>query len=211
MRLPNRLLMLLVAMVALFTLAACGGNAPPAAPAAEEPASEEATTEDTAMEEEPMAEEGAAEGTTEDTTMEDTTAEEPASEPSAGGELTSLADLPLFPEAQEIDPSSPMATVVDAMRQQIEQQEDAAEFEVEAYALPSTVTFADVQSFYDEALTGRGWISASEAGVEMPEIPGGGVGAWTTDNQNEVISLVVMEDPMQTGESIMIIYRAVQA
>jgi hypothetical protein len=121
-----------------------------------------------------------------------------AAKPASG---SASADIPMFAEAKPLAADSPMATAVDAMKQQLKQQPDA-NLTVDAYVLPASATFDQVKKFYGDEMTKRGWKT-----IDMPQqanagIPGGGSAAWLKD-EKEILTVMVMTNP--SGGSFLLV------
>jgi hypothetical protein len=69
--------------------------------------------------------------------------------------------------------------------------------------LPEGVTFEQVMNFYDDELTQRGWEEDSAGGGQ--EFANGATGAWTRNDDQEGVALVVMGDPTQQGRVVMFV------
>lgn len=116
--------------------------------------------------------------------------------------------VPLYPDAKTLESSSPLATVVDTMKQQLAQQQNpGADVKIDAYTLPSGTTFDQVKKFYGDSLGGDGWKEASTTEQTNLGIPGGGSATWLKDN-NSVVTIMVMPDPTQSGNSVLLVSHA---
>jgi hypothetical protein len=121
------------------------------------------------------------------------------------GSATASGDVPVFPEAAEPEADSQMAQMLDAMKEQMAQQQEGIDMQIEAYTLPEGTAFEDVRSFYEEELSQRGWQAEEGADEMFSSMPGGGAAAWSKGT-DEAFAVVMMEDP-STGGSILIITR----
>lgn len=116
--------------------------------------------------------------------------------------------IPLFPDAKPLDSGSPLATVVDTMKQQIAQQQtNTADVKVDAYTLPAGTSFDKVKGFYGDSLKGDGWSEVSSAQQNAAGLPGGGSATWLK-NDKDVVTIVVMPDPTQSSNSILFLAHA---
>ncbi len=131
----------------------------------------------------------------------------PTSAPASSGSNEAGA-IPLFPEAKPLESGSPLATVVDSMKQQIAQQQaNAADVTVDAYTLPAGASFDKVKGFYGDSLKGDGWSEVSSGQQNAAGLPGGGSATWLK-NDKDVVTIVVMPDPMQSSNAILFLAHA---
>ncbi len=129
---------------------------------------------------------------------------EEATTPEGDAPMADEGELPLFPGATEPESGSPMATVLDTMKDQMASQENEFDIQVDGYLLPEGTTFEDVQSFYNDELIALGWEEESTGDGSMPEVPGGGTAAWTNGDE-EALAVVVMENPTAPGSNFLIV------
>jgi predicted small lipoprotein YifL len=121
---------------------------------------------------------------------------------SEGGEV---GGIPVYPGATLPESGSPLAQGMEAMQEQMQamQDVDGISIEAEGYVLPEGTTFEDVQSFYDEELTGQGWETMSDFDETVGgAIPNGGMTGWMK-SETEIFTVMVMEEP-QSGSNFML-------
>jgi hypothetical protein len=114
---------------------------------------------------------------------------------------------PLYPDAKPLEGGSPMAMVVDNMKQQLKQQQQDADVTVDAYTLPVGSSFDKVKQFYDDALKAGEWTIAPGMDQAAAAMQGGGTAAWIKGD-NQVLTIVVMPDPMQGGGNFLLVAQA---
>jgi hypothetical protein len=94
------------------------------------------------------------------------------------------------------------------MKQQLAQQQTAgAQVTVDAYTLPTGASFDQVKKFYGDSLTGGGWKEVTASQQNTPGLPGGGMASWLKDNAN-VVTIMVMPDPTQSGSAVLLVSQA---
>jgi hypothetical protein len=79
-----------------------------------------------------------------------------------------------------------------------QQQEQGFEVDTEVYTLPADTAFADVQGFYDEELSARGWSLHGDS----PSIPNGDAAAWER-GRDQAFMVMTTEDPI-SSETLMV-------
>ncbi|NJO04240.1 MAG: hypothetical protein HC876_01140 [Chloroflexaceae bacterium] len=117
----------------------------------------------------------------------------------ACGGAPDTAPIPVFNGATEITGDAGiMATTI---RDALEQQQEQAGFETTTgvYNLPEGAMFADVEGFYEEELTGRGW---EREDVGEAPIPDGGMAGWSRGRDQAFVAMVV-NDPL-SGENVLV-------
>jgi hypothetical protein len=108
--------------------------------------------------------------------------------------------LPLFKDAKPVPANDPMASAIDTMKQQIKQSPDA-DMTVDAYLLPNGATADQVTKFYGDELTKQGWKSAPGGSTAS----GGAQAAVWLKNDNEMFSVTVMPNPMQSSSPLLVV------
>lgn len=184
----------LVLTLVVFALAACGG-APATTDApvdANPPANVEAVATDTApaTNVEPVA-------TEETSDAAPTTGELMSTEQTSGG-------LPLYAGATAVEDNAILTTMLDAMKEQLAQQDTGANVHVDAYGLAGDADFAAVKDFYDSYLTGEGWTELTDAA----QIQEGVETAGWSKGDNTAVVVMVMPDPMNAANKFLIISHA---
>lgn len=130
-----------------------------------------------------------------------------ASEAASTSAPSSGSTIPVYTGATALDASNPMGTVLNTLKQQLQQQQTAADVTVDAYTLPAGTTFDQVKKFYNDALTADGWTDAAGQ-ANVPTMPGGGAGVWQK-NGAEAVTVVVVADPTSNGGAFMMVAHAV--
>lgn len=117
--------------------------------------------------------------------------------------MAAETSAPVYPGAKPVEKTSPMATAIEASKQQMKQQQGPTA-KVEAYAVPTGTTFANVREFYNTELSKAGWqtVTANEA------TPNSGSASWRKGD-NSVLAISVI--PNYTDQSAYIIIAENQA
>lgn len=114
--------------------------------------------------------------------------------------------LPLYAGATALEDNAVLSTMVNTMKEQLAQQASDATVHVDAYGLAGDADFASVKEFYNSYLTGEGWSELSEA-AQMQE--GVETAGWSKDDNTAVV-VMVMPDPMNSANKVLIISHAEQ-
>jgi hypothetical protein len=175
----------------LFTLAACSSAPSSSADApvdANPPVVMDATDQPTSVD---------IEETETSTDAAPTTGEVMSTEQTSGG-------LPLYAAATALEDNAILSTMINTMKEQLAQQQTDATVHVDAYGLAGDANFADVKEFYNSYLTGEGWTELTDAAQIQQGVESAG---WTKD-ANSAVVVMVMPDPMNSANKILIISQA---
>jgi hypothetical protein len=120
---------------------------------------------------------------------------------SACGASPDTEPIPAYPDAEVASEGNP---VVDAVRESFAEAQGDAGFDVESevYTVPSGTDFSQIESFYEEELSGRGWTASNE----IPDMPTGSMAAWE-HGRNQAFIIMMMEDPLE-GETLLMTLEA---
>ncbi len=112
------------------------------------------------------------------------------------------APIPAYPDATVAAADDSMAATI--RESLVEQQQDAGfETDGEVYVIPAGTAFADIESFYNEELTGRDWTVAEDT----PSVPmTDGVAAWE-HGRNQAFLIMMLEDPI-SGDNLLMTLKA---
>ncbi len=183
---PIRLFALLLALS--FTLAACS-SAPTST--SEAPANATAFTNDTTDATQPTSEASI--------DSAPSTGDVMSTEQTSGG-------LPLYAGATALEDNAVINSMINSMKEQLAQQQTDATVYVDAYGLAGDADFASIKEFYDSYLTGEGWTELSEAAQIQQGVETAG---WSKDDNTAVV-VMVMPDPMNSANRVLVISHAEQ-
>jgi len=139
-----------------------------------------------------------------------------------GGGATTMNDIPAYPDATALEPGAdPVAdTLVNNMVQDAQIRSSAGvggQIEQKAYRLPAGTTWAQIESFYNDKLSGEGWksglngiaggIAGNVAGDVMNTVNQGNdlfqTGMWSTSKQT--LTLIRVAETTDTNGSFLLI------
>lgn len=107
---------------------------------------------------------------------------------SAEAAASQLNTLPIYPNAQPVPADDPVAQELASSI--AESVGDEFQFTANLYTVPSSLTFAEVQGFYNEALAPAGWNLFEEAQEDLTEGIQQHYAGWLLNNDAVLVSLI---------------------